>query len=81
MSTKVKVLFKRELRGVLAVFPDIPSGFNGYRHDLVTCYSHVGQHSSCAPEYYKKLPNAEPEEYKDLKDELLAIGYTFSNHQ
>lgn len=71
-TTRVK--FYMEGKGVLAVFPDIPER-NKYRDDLLLCYSHVGQHSSCEPEYIKKKRLANPEEYKDLLNELKGQGY------
>lgn len=72
---KTKVKFLKEGTGTLAVFIDEPAEFNGYRRDNVMCYSHVGQHSPCAPEYYKKLQRATPAEYADLKRELEELGY------
>ena len=72
---QTKVLFVKELESVLAIFPKQKYGFNGYRNDLITCYSHIGQHSGCAPEYViNKLP-AKKEEYKDLSEELENLGY------
>jgi hypothetical protein len=73
----VKVLFIKEYpsNSICAVFPSEKYGFNGYRNDLVSCYSHIGQHSGCAPEYYKDLPLATKDEYQELHDELISIGY------
>ena len=76
---KTTVLFYNELGGVFAVFPD-DKQFNGYRTDLVTCYSHVGQHSTCALEYFGKLIPSKPNEYNDLKIELESIGYNLEIH-
>jgi hypothetical protein len=75
---KTLVIFKSELGGVVAIFPKLKYGFNGYRNDLVTCYSHIGQHSACAPEYFKNLPNAKEKEYLPLKKELENIGYNLT---
>ncbi len=72
---KTKVLFVKELGGVLAVFPKQKYGFNGYRNDNVICYSHIGQHSACAHEYYKSKLLANENEYADLKEELKSVGY------
>lgn len=69
------VLFFKELGGVFAVFPNMIHSFNGYRKDNVTCYSHVGQHSACHPDYYQKLRLAKEDEYLDLKKELEGQGY------
>ena len=76
---KTTVLFYKELGGILAVFPE-DKEFNGYRNDLLGCYSHIGQHSTCAPEYYEKLRPAKLNEYNDLKEELESIGYNLEVH-
>lgn len=70
-----KVKFYNELNGVLAVFPDMKETFNGYRHNNITCYSHVGQHSACNPDYLKGKRLAKPEQYADLLNELKGQGY------
>jgi len=77
MPTKVK--FLKEIGGnVLAYFPQLRYARNGYRNDLKTCYAHIGQHSACASEYAKKCVPATPEEYNDLKNELISLGYTLN---
>jgi hypothetical protein len=58
-----------------ALFPQLKAGFNGYRNDLLTCYSHIGQHSSCAPDYVKECRAMKESEYAGLKTELESIGY------
>jgi len=73
---KTVVLFRTERHGpfagdVTAVFPGIPGRLN-----LWTCYAHVGQHSSCSPEWVRRTRNARPAEYASLLKELHAIGYT-----
>lgn len=72
---KIAVRFYRELRGILAIFPNDTNNTNGYRTDLIGCYSHTGQHSYAAPEYIKGLKPATKEEYKDLASELEGQGY------
>lgn len=70
------VKFYKEIGGhVLAVFPKMKHSFNGYRKDNITCYSHIGQHSACHPDYLKGKMMAKPEEYKDLFNELVEQGY------
>ena len=70
-----KVLFRkwRKGRDIYAIFPELPG-----TNDPATCscYSHIGQHSSCDSNYYlgKTVP-ATPEEYADLLTELKSIGY------
>ena len=73
MATLVK--FRIEpTRSVIAIFPQLKES-NGLRTDLITCYSHNGQHSAAAPEYVAKLRKAKPKEFTDLKEELESIGY------
>jgi hypothetical protein len=74
-KTFVKFLIHPTNGELIAYFPYMKYGFNGYRHDLKTCYAHVGQHSSCAPEYAKECRYAKETEYSDLKKELESLGY------
>lgn len=71
-----KVRFKKFPEGdVLALFYELPAG-NGY----ITSYQHVGQHSAAAPELLTDLEDATPEEYEELKKELIAIGYDLTGN-
>ena len=68
----VMVLFRvdrcGEFKGsVTAVFPEM-EGSPG----LMTCYAHVGQHSSCSLGWMRDKTRPE---YKDLASELRRIGY------
>jgi hypothetical protein len=74
-NQKTQVLFLNELGGVFAYFPNEIHPFNGYRQDNRTCYSHIGQHSACHPDYAKECKKAAPDQYKDLKQELESVGY------
>lgn len=56
---------------VTAVFPELP-GTSAYD---MTCYAHVGQHSSCTKEWYATTRPATYEEYAPLLAELVQIGY------
>ena len=68
----VKVFFVKERNPytekdeVLAVFPDIIATNDG----LVSCYAHMGQHSTCDLDYVKTLEPATEEEYASLLREL-----------
>jgi hypothetical protein len=42
------------------------------------CYSHIGQHSACHPDYLKQCRKATPEQYAPLKTELENIGYNLT---
>lgn len=56
--------------GVFAYFPEL-------EHSNVqrTCYSHIGQHSACHPDYARECKEATVKQYLDLYEELLSIGY------
>ena len=75
-TTEVK-FYREPMREILAVFPKHKER-NGYRNDLMECYSHTGQHSTCAPEYLKKCRRATPEQYADLKRELETYPYNYN---
>lgn len=71
-NEKTNVVFYIDTDGQpLAYFPDIDGDNKGNK----TCYSHVGQHSGCHPDYVKNLKLATPDEYKDLEKELIGQGY------
>jgi hypothetical protein len=77
--TKVKFLIERDefigdknIGGdVFAYFPFEFFSFGVTR----TCYSHIGQHSCCHPDYAKECKEATKEQYQALKAELESIGY------
>ena len=69
------VLFRAERSGkfkgdITAVFPTLP-GSPG----CMTCYAHVGQHSSCTIEWYYTTRPARIGACADLIAELQSIGY------
>jgi hypothetical protein len=74
MSEKTKVLFvKDEYNDVVAVFP-YDLGTNN--SETMSCYAHIGQHSSCHSDWVvSSHKNVAPNEYSDLKEELESIGY------
>jgi len=76
-TEKTKVIFYNERinHTVLAVFPELPADFNGYRNDNITCYSHVGQHSEMGPEYVKDFEMSNEGEQNELFHELESMGY------
>lgn len=69
------VVFRAEQRGCIAtaIFPEMPAHDRGA--ELMVCYSHVGQHSSCSMRWYSLTRPALLGEYIDLKRELESIGY------
>jgi predicted secreted protein len=65
-----KVQFRILRDEVFAVFPyDVNKDTN------VTCYSHIGQHSTCDVFINTFSKPATKEQYKDLFNELKNIGY------
>jgi hypothetical protein len=67
-----KVQFLREANGqILAVFP--ATAWDGFSN--IDCYSRVGQHSSCAVNYWKNLKPATRLEFEPLLEELESLGY------
>lgn len=66
---KLPVLFRKCFGEITAVFPT-ECGTSQYN---MTCYVHVGQHSSGSREWYNKTRKAAPAEYADLLAELRLI--------
>ena len=65
------VVFKKFPEGdVIALFPEQKEYYPG------TCnsYQHIGQHGACLT-YHPDLKRATQEEYSDLLEELVSIGY------
>lgn len=46
-----------------------------WRGDLYHCYAHLGQHGSCSDDWWREQTEAIPEQYAELKAELIRIGY------
>jgi hypothetical protein len=75
MATLVKFLVHPEHYGVFAYFPQLNYAKNFYGNKMKCSYCHIGQHSSCSVEYAQECRKATFEEYKDLYDELIYMGY------
>jgi hypothetical protein len=74
MATLVK--FRKDETGeIFAYFPQLSYYRNNYLRTKI-CYTHIGQHSACAPEYAKECKQANEHEYLPLLQELQSIGYT-----
>ena len=70
--TRVKFVYPRYPDGqreVLAVFPD-----DKERDGSLTCYAHIGQHSTAHPSFLKRKA-ATPTQYAALEKELRGRGY------
>jgi hypothetical protein len=70
MTTKVKFLYHEGNQDLMAYFPE-----EVWCDNTKTCYSHIGQHSACHPNYAKECREATMLEYLDLFNELQSIGY------
>lgn len=70
--TPVIFLIEKDGEDVFAYLPG-----ENYSEDgsLKICYAHIGQHSSCDPDYAKECELAKPEQYNDLLQELIGQGY------
>jgi hypothetical protein len=72
VRSTIPVLFRKDDEGtVTAFFPTLPGSSNG---GDMTCYTHVGQHSSCSYEWmYRHTKLAQPGEYANLLAEITQI--------
>lgn len=69
---KTTVIFRKDPEGsIVAVMPYEIADLSGN----ITSYSHIGQHSAMAPEYLRDTTTAREDEYRDLLEELVGIGY------
>ena len=60
--------------GVTAVFPTIPSDYNGYN---MSCFELIGGHSGCGQEWINATRPATPEEYTEIKQVLESYPYGY----
>lgn len=77
---KTDVIFRVvTIQGITEVTAFLPHDVNSLAGD-VTCYAHIGQHSSANYNYcVSKSRLATPEEYEDLKKEMETLfGYNFN---
>ena len=75
MEMVTRVIFRKFSEGdIIALFPRIPGTLD---YGSCAAYQHIGQHSSvdCQSVITYSKP-AKPEEYRDLMEELVRIGYT-----
>lgn len=72
--TQVKFFYNPEYKELFAVFPnDRIRGIFGTI--LYTCYSAIGQHSTCDNDYVRESRPAKQDEYSPLLKELTNCGY------
>lgn len=74
MDTLTPVIFRKykDIDVVVAIFPTIPGTT---QIGTCQCYEHVGQHGWCDISWIQNTTLATPDEYKDLMDELVSLGY------
>jgi DNA-directed RNA polymerase subunit F len=68
---QLQVSFCKDDDTVLAFFPTLELPEN-----CIMSYTHIGQHGAASLEYYQSLETADPEEYKELLEELIKIYTT-----
>jgi hypothetical protein len=69
----IKVIYKQFPENeAIALFPNEKWNYDG---SLITSYMRVGQHGAASPELIKNLPDATPKQIKELKQELIQVGY------
>lgn len=75
---KTNVIFYKEPEtfDIMAFFPN--ENYFEHESQTKTCYSHIGQHSACHTDYLKECKIAKENEYKDLKNELVGLGYNLN---
>jgi len=71
------VIFYRDKQGRWDIFAYFPKEQFANDPKIKTSYAHIGQHSACHVDYVKEQCTVvkNPEEYKDLFNELENIGY------
>ena len=83
MKTKVKFMYNKKADDLFAFFPEIIEGTKAipYQHrnqTLYLSYSHIGQHSEVCIDYVKESKEATEQQYNDLAEELISIGYNLT---
>lgn len=69
---RVKFVFTPEWDEVTAVFVD---EYEDQSMLHLLCYAHLGQHGTCAENWFEEQQPATLEQYAPLLEELKSIGY------
>lgn len=70
-ESKTRVVFRVFNDGeVIALFPHIKE-----RKGMIESYMHIGQHGSASPLIVNDTRPAAPEQYRELLNELVCVGY------
>ena len=86
-SYKTNVIFRKARyedgsAEIIAIFPDSYEEYKKMGRYEIDCYTHIGQHSTAALDfYYSNTEKATPSEYKELFEELENIGYNIRIRQ
>ena len=73
---KTVVIFRKFILGdVVALFPELLTSRSDDGEQFISSYMHVGQHADASPRLINSLSHATVDEYSDLKNELISIGY------
>lgn len=72
-ETDTVVLFRRDEDGEITAVMPFDAGSPG----MMTCYAHIGQHSSCHIDWVKETFPASEEEYSALKAELTSAPFNY----
>ena len=78
MPSMTEVAFKIEINPYTKereVFAFFPKQLENESLKTYTSYSHCGQHSECALDYFNHRRWAKVDEYRPLYNELKSIGY------
>lgn len=73
MPEETRVIFRKYKTSpheIIAFFPDHLASYG-----RISCYQHIGQHGEGDSLFSAYTKPATPEEYADLKRELIRIGY------
>lgn len=70
-GNNTRVVFRAFGNGeIIALFPHIKE-----RGGFIESYMHIGQHGSASPAIVYDTKPATPEQYKELLNELICVGY------
>ena len=73
-TLKTRVHFKQFPEDdTIAIFPELKGSQPWY----CSSYQHIGQHGDCHIDLLDELPDATPEQYQSLKDELEGETYGY----
>lgn len=84
MSEKAqRVVFLKDKKAEAGGLDPIFMVFLDGSTDNFTYYAHIGQHGNCSRDYLEQehIIEAEPDEFSDLWDEVVSLGYSIEAKQ